>query len=53
MWLLLPILAYWISRAIMIANRGEMHDDPIVFAFGDAASRVVGLAALGVVIGSL
>jgi 4-hydroxybenzoate polyprenyltransferase/phosphoserine phosphatase len=53
MWLLLPILTYWISRAIMIANRGEMHDDPIVFAFGDGASRVVGLAALGVVIGSL
>ena len=52
MWLLLPILAYWISRAIMIANRGDMHDDPIVFAFGDAASRVVGLGALAVVIGS-
>jgi 4-hydroxybenzoate polyprenyltransferase len=52
MWLLLPVLTYWISRAIMIANRGAMHDDPIVFAFGDPASRVVGLTALAVVIGS-
>jgi 4-hydroxybenzoate polyprenyltransferase len=53
MWLLLPVLAYWISRTIMLANRGEMHDDPIVFAFGDPASRVVGLATLAVVVGSL
>jgi len=42
---LLPVLAYWISRTIMLANRGEMHDDPIVFAFGDPASLAVGLAA--------
>jgi hypothetical protein len=53
LWLLLPVLAYWISRTIMLANRGEMHDDPIVFAFGDPASRVVGFTALAVVVGSL
>jgi 4-hydroxybenzoate polyprenyltransferase len=51
MWFLLPVMAYWISRAIIIANRGEMHDDPIVFAFSDRASQLSGLAALAVVLG--
>jgi len=53
LWFLVPVLMYWISRTIMIANRGEMHDDPIVFAFGDRSSQVVGLAALAVVAGAI
>ncbi len=53
MWLLLPLLTYWISRAIVIANRGEMHHDPIVFAFGDLASWVAGLLTLAIVVGAL
>jgi 4-hydroxybenzoate polyprenyltransferase len=53
MWCLVPLLSYWISRAIMIANRGSMHDDPIVFAFGDRASQVSGLVALAVIVAAL
>jgi len=53
MWALVPLVAYWISRTIMVTNRGEMRDDPIVFAFGDRASQVVGLAALAVILVSL
>jgi 4-hydroxybenzoate polyprenyltransferase/phosphoserine phosphatase len=53
MWSLVPLVSYWISRAIMIANRGSMHEDPIVFAFGDRASQVVGLIALAVILASL
>jgi len=34
-------LLYWVSRAWLIAHRGNMHDDPIVFAFKDRASWVV------------
>jgi len=53
LWFLVPVLMYWISRTIMMANRGAMHDDPIVFAFGDRASQVVGLVALAVVVGAI
>ena len=53
MWCLVPLLAYWLSRAIMIANRGSMHDDPIVFAVRDRASLVVGLVVSAVVVASL
>ncbi|MEL6980376.1 MAG: UbiA family prenyltransferase, partial [Pseudomonadota bacterium] len=33
-----PLLLFWISRAVMIAHRGEMHDDPLVFALRDKIS---------------
>jgi 4-hydroxybenzoate polyprenyltransferase/phosphoserine phosphatase len=53
LWCLLPMVSYWISRTIMVANRGSMHDDPIVFAFGDRASLVVGAGAAAVILASL
>lgn len=40
-WLACPLLLYWISRAWLIAHRGEMHDDPIVFALTDRKSWLV------------
>jgi hypothetical protein len=40
-WLACPILLYWISRAWLIAHRGQMNDDPIVFALKDRVSWVV------------
>ena len=41
-WLACPVLLFWISRAWLIAHRGDMHDDPIVFALKDPVSWVVG-----------
>ena len=38
-WLTVPILLYWISRMWVKAHRGEMHDDPVVFAMTDGLSR--------------
>lgn len=37
-WLACPLLLFWISRAWLIAHRGQMHDDPIVFALKDRVS---------------
>ncbi|MGH8783298.1 UbiA family prenyltransferase [Paraburkholderia sp.] len=37
-WLACPLLLYWVSRTWMIAHRGLMHDDPIVFAARDRVS---------------
>jgi len=48
-WLLCPLLLYWISRMWQRAGRGEMHDDPIVFALKDRISRWVGVAVVVVV----
>ena len=38
LWLICPLLLYWIGRIWMIAGRGELHEDPVVFAMRDGTS---------------
>jgi 4-hydroxybenzoate polyprenyltransferase/phosphoserine phosphatase len=38
LWGICPILLYWISRVVLWAHRGEMPDDPVVFALRDRTS---------------
>lgn len=44
-WLLVPIMLYWISRIWMQTHRGNMHDDPLVYALKDRVSLVTGAMA--------
>lgn len=41
LWLICPLLLSLVSRVWMLAYRGEMDEDPIVFAIGDRYSQVV------------
>jgi len=45
LWLLCPLLMYWISRVWVIAARERMESDPVVFALRDRISYGVGLCA--------
>lgn len=47
--LVCPLLLFWISRVWLIAHRGQMHDDPIVFALKDRVSYLIGALTLLVV----
>jgi 4-hydroxybenzoate polyprenyltransferase len=40
-WLICPFLLYWVLRMIMKTHRGEMTDDPIVYAATDRVSQLV------------
>lgn len=40
-WLACPLLWWWLSRAWLIAHRGEMRDDPVLFALQDRGSWTV------------
>lgn len=40
LWLICPVLLYWLSRIAILTHRGFMHDDPIVFAVRDRISLV-------------
>ena len=40
LWLICPILMYWIARVLMLAHRRMMEDDPVVFALKDWRSWV-------------
>jgi 4-hydroxybenzoate polyprenyltransferase/phosphoserine phosphatase len=46
MWAACPLLLFWLSRVWLLAHRGQMHDDPIVFALRDRVSRWTGLGFL-------
>ena len=50
LWLLTPLLLYWISRVWLLARRGRMHDDPVVFALTDKVSLGVLVAFAAVVV---
>jgi 4-hydroxybenzoate polyprenyltransferase/phosphoserine phosphatase len=47
-WLACPLLLYWVSRIWLLARRGVVHDDPLVFALRDKVTYIV--AGLGLVI---
>ncbi len=48
LWLLCPLLLYWIARIWLIAARGRMDDDPVLFALRDRTSWLA--AAAGAVV---
>jgi 4-hydroxybenzoate polyprenyltransferase len=46
-WLACPFFLYWICYIWLVAHRGGMHDDPMVFALKDRSSRfALGLMAI-------
>ena len=51
LWLMCPLLTYWIARIWVLAGRGEIRHDPLVFALLDWRSYVV--AAFGFAIALL
>jgi 4-hydroxybenzoate polyprenyltransferase len=50
LWLLCPILMYWLSRMVVLAHRRVVDDDPIVFALKDRNSRICAVAMIVVVL---
>ena len=51
LWVVPAVLGWWVPRVWLLATRGEMHDDPVVFALKDRASLVLGtLAVLAVLV---
>ncbi len=48
-WLLCPLLLFWVSWIWLSARRGEMHDDPLVFAIRDRPSWIVACAGAVIV----
>lgn len=46
LWLAAIGLIYWLARLWIKTSRGEMHDDPIVYAIKDFGSRITVLAMI-------
>jgi 4-hydroxybenzoate polyprenyltransferase/phosphoserine phosphatase len=46
LWGVVPLILFWQCRLWLATARGQMHDDPLIYAVGDRASWITG-AALG------
>lgn len=46
LWLVAIGLIYWLARLWIKTSRGEMHDDPVIYAIKDHGSRVTVLAMI-------
>ena len=42
LWLIVPIMIYWLSRVWLLASRGELDEDPVIFAIRDWVSLTLG-----------
>ncbi len=53
LWLICPLFLYWLSRIWLLAHRGVILDDPIVYAIKDKASYIVGFLLVTIMLFSL
>jgi 4-hydroxybenzoate polyprenyltransferase/phosphoserine phosphatase len=53
LWLLLPVLLLWISRLWLLASRGELDEDPVVYAITDKRSLFLGVLVVAIVLSAL
>lgn len=49
LWLLVPVLLLWISQLWLLASRGQLDEDPVVYAITNKKSLLMGLLVLLVV----
>lgn len=45
-WLICPLFLYWITRVWLLTHRGELDEDPVVFALHDRLSFVIVLISV-------
>ncbi|TSC19853.1 UbiA family prenyltransferase [Corallococcus sp. Z5C101001] len=45
LWLLCPVMLYWVGRIWVMAHRGLVNEDPLIFALRDRVSYAVGAVA--------
>jgi len=50
LWIICPIILYWLTRMILITHRGMMHHDPVIFALKDRISMSVGVIILIIIL---
>jgi 4-hydroxybenzoate polyprenyltransferase len=48
LWLIAPLMILWLNRVWLLASRGELNEDPVIFAMTDKMSLLI-VAAVGVI----
>lgn len=50
LWLVVPLMIWWLYRVWLLASRGELNEDPMVFAITDRMSLLIGAIVAVVVL---
>lgn len=50
LWLMMPLMILWLCRVWLLASRGNLNEDPLVFALTDRVSLLIGAAAAATVV---
>lgn len=50
LWLVFPLLLFWLMRLWRLAVQGRMHEDPVFFALKDRVSLAIGGLVLGLIL---
>ncbi len=50
LWFVAFGLIYWLARLWIKTSRGEMHDDPVIYAIRDRGSRVTVFGMIAVML---
>ena len=53
LWLLVPVLLLWISRLWLQASRGQLDEDPVVYAITDRRSLLLGIVVVAIILSAL
>lgn len=53
LWLLVPVLLLWLSRLWLLASRGQLDEDPVVYAITDKRSLALGAIVVAIVLSAL
>ena len=53
LWLLVPVLLLWLSRLWLLASRGQLDEDPVVYAITDKRSLALGALVVLIALSAL
>lgn len=49
LWLIVPLMILWLCRVWLLASRGNLDEDPLVFALTDRMSQLIGITVAVIV----
>jgi 4-hydroxybenzoate polyprenyltransferase/phosphoserine phosphatase len=53
LWLIMPFMILWLCRVWLLASRGELDEDPLVFALTDIPSLLIGVAVAAIALAAV
>jgi 4-hydroxybenzoate polyprenyltransferase len=53
LWLIVPLMLFWLYRVWLLGSRGEMDEDPVIFALRDGVSLTLGACVAAIAFSAL